>query len=240
MGTTSEQLMHDCLAKDIENDFDAMTLGGEKPDKAADHLLKKYQNVLSDQDEGPIVHLVLASLLLDCGVREHPVLEKAARLIDSGAGLARWREAGEAELGARMAVYRELRARLSRAEELSRRFPKPLRPQMPKVGDILQIPLSDGRFAYAQYVHFDPDRGALVQVLKPVQALPISGDDLDIDSHLIPPLICGINHAIREGTWQVVGHRDVKRFIYPLFKYGVPNKQGLVELWWVWDGKKLR
>ena len=43
-----------------------------------------------------------------------------------------------------------------------------------RVGDILEIPLKDGRLAYAQYVHWDAAQGPLLQVFRVWRRVPLA------------------------------------------------------------------
>ena len=70
------------------------------------------KNAVEDADDAPILVLALASLLLDHGVRDHPILRQAGEVTAAGAGLERWREAGPAALAERQRIYDRLAARL--------------------------------------------------------------------------------------------------------------------------------
>lgn len=79
------------------------------------------------------------------------------------------------------------------------------RTRLPKVGDVLQIPLSNGRFAYAHYVHFDPGEGPFVQVFDYVTDAPATVAELEGKPALMQPIRCGINPPVREGRWTIIG-----------------------------------
>src|SRR5262249_36312355 len=80
---------------------------------AAEATLGEFREAAEDVDDGPIIVLALASLLLDEGVTAHPLLTQASEIIVGGAGLERWANAGAAAFAARRQVYERLRRRLS-------------------------------------------------------------------------------------------------------------------------------
>jgi hypothetical protein len=112
MGTWGTGIFDDDLALDLRGEFEDLTAGGSTPGQAADRILRDYEDDLEDMDEGPVILVALASLLLDAGVTDHPLYERARTALESGAGLERWEEAGEKDLAGRKAVYESLLARL--------------------------------------------------------------------------------------------------------------------------------
>jgi hypothetical protein len=113
MGTWGPDLFQDDIALDVRGDFEAAVDEGAKPGAAADRVLVEYQDVVNDMDEGPVVMLALAALLMERGVTEHTVLDQAERVLAEQAGLERWEDAGGEALAERKAVYQDLAHRLS-------------------------------------------------------------------------------------------------------------------------------
>lgn len=93
--------------------------------------------------------------------------------------------------------------------------------QRVRVGDIFQIPLSDGRMAYGQYVYRDKKHGPIIRIFD-----VITEDDVDFDTIrdrlvraqlLFPPVITGVYAAVKTGLWKVIGRLPVDDFEYPKF-----------------------
>ena len=90
-----------------------------------------------------------------------------------------------------------------------------------RVGDVFQIPLSDGRFAYGQYVYRDQKHGPIIRVFD-----FISEEEMEFERIrerlaqarlLFPPVITGVFAAVRTGMWKVIGNMPVNDFEYPNF-----------------------
>lgn len=108
-----------------------------------------------------------------------------------------------------------------------------------KIGDIFEIPLSNNRKAYGQYVYFDNKQGPLIQVFK-----HISDDDEIVDSDTIlnsgsmfPPIIVGLFAAVKKTLWKVIDNRKIENFKYPGFISTIRNpKTNEATIWFFWDG----
>jgi hypothetical protein len=112
MGTWGEGIFEDDLALDIRAAFDELLEQGIPITQVITPLIRKYREAVGDDDEGPVVWLTLAAVLLDRGSMDEHVRAKAIEVIDSEAGLRRWAEAGADELATRKAVLAQLRANL--------------------------------------------------------------------------------------------------------------------------------
>lgn len=110
----------------------------------------------------------------------------------------------------------------------------------PAIGDLVRIPLGDGRSGYAQYVHFDPDNGPLLQVLDVVSRVPPEIDELVSAKPMFPPVITGLFHAVRSGRWERIGKTPVRLFKYPMFVMQAGSEGMEPQQWWLWDGRKER
>jgi hypothetical protein len=93
---------------------------------------------------------------------------------------------------------------------------------MVKVGDVIEIPLSDGRSAYAQYVHKDK-MGPMIRIFDVLTDQKIPVEQLRKARLLFPPVITGLLAAIRTGLWKKIGHMPVQEFVYPNF-YRIQSK----------------
>lgn len=109
---------------------------------------------------------------------------------------------------------------------------------MVKLGDIIEIPLENGRKGYAQYVIRDP-MGPMIQVLDFIQA---NRPELDaiLGAHpLFPPIITGVFAAIRSGFWTKIGNREPIINQHPGFISTLyDQKRGEAGIWYFWNGEK--
>jgi hypothetical protein len=110
---------------------------------------------------------------------------------------------------------------------------------MVKVGDVFEIPLSDGRFAYGQYVFKDRKMGPIIQIFDLISEGRIGIEQLETAHHLFPPIITGLFAAIRTGMWSIIGRKAVESFTYPNFvSTFFDDKAGKARIWFLWDGEK--
>ncbi len=107
------------------------------------------------------------------------------------------------------------------------------------IGDIFEIPLSDGRKAYAQYVYRDPNQGPLIQVFDYFSEGDFHMEAIHNAKPLFPPVITGIGAAVKTGLWKVVGHIKITNFIYPHFiSTDFIRMDESKRKWYLWDGEK--
>jgi hypothetical protein len=110
---------------------------------------------------------------------------------------------------------------------------------MLKIGDVFEIPLSNAKFAYGQYVYKDSKFGPLIQVFDLITS-DFKLEQLISSNPLFPPIITGVHAAVKSGLWRVVGHLTIARFNYPGFIYAkYDQKSGQALHWSYWDGKKI-
>ncbi len=107
----------------------------------------------------------------------------------------------------------------------------------PKLGDIVEIPLPGNGTGYAQYTHKHKQYGALLRVFqirrKVEDIADLSNSPLQFTSFF--PL----GAAVNRGIVSIVGNLPVKDEFqaFPIFRTGVVNASGVVEVWWLWDGE---
>jgi hypothetical protein len=105
---------------------------------------------------------------------------------------------------------------------------------MIKKGDFFELPLSDGRFAYGQYVFKDRKMGPLIQVFDLISENRIQIEQLKTAYPLFPPIITGLFAAIRTGMWNVIGRKAVENFTYPNFvSTFYDQKTGKARIWFL-------
>ena len=108
-----------------------------------------------------------------------------------------------------------------------------------KLGDIVEIPLRDEKKAYGQYVYWDKKMGPLLQVFDLIGVNNVRVEEIDNAKPLFPPVITGLNAAVRTGLWKIVGNLPVKNFVYPGFiSTFFDDKTGKASIWYLWNGNE--
>jgi hypothetical protein len=115
MGMWGAGIFDDDTAADVRLDYVAAVDEGASPSEATHRVLESWRTSNADPDQGPVIWLALAAVQLDRNELQEPVRAAALDVIERGAGLDRWREAGEEALRERRAVLEELRRRLAGA-----------------------------------------------------------------------------------------------------------------------------
>ncbi len=107
----------------------------------------------------------------------------------------------------------------------------------PKLGDIVEIPLPDNGAGYAQYTHKHNRYGALLRVFQ-IREKVTNIAELSNASHQFTTFF-PLGAAVNRGVVSIVGSLPIKvEFkIFPIFRAGVANASGEVEVWWLWDGE---
>jgi len=109
---------------------------------------------------------------------------------------------------------------------------------MVRIGDVFEIPLSDGRRAYGQYV-FKDKMGPLIQIFDLISENRIDIDSIKRAQPLFPPVITGLRAAIRTRMWTIIGRFAVEGFKYPGFIGALyDEKTGEARMWYFWNGEK--
>ena len=106
----------------------------------------------------------------------------------------------------------------------------------PKIGDIFEIPLSDGRRAYGQYLHYSK-MGPIVRVFDLISEGDVTIEQIVTSQPLFPPVITGLFAAIKNKLWKIIGYRPVMNFVHSKFVSTLYNQQtGKAGIWFLWDG----
>lgn len=112
----------------------------------------------------------------------------------------------------------------------------------PNIGDIVEIQTPRG-FAYAQYTHRSPRMGDLIRVLPGVyEQRPSSFDDI-VASKERYFVFYPLGAALTQKLVTPVGEAEVPEEIqkFPLMRMaGLPDREGKVRDWWLFDGKQER
>src|ERR1043165_2358877 len=113
------------------------------------------------------------------------------------------------------------------------------------LGDVIEIPLSNEHFAYAQYVynHREPPVwGQLIRVLPGLfKSRPETFRDLVLKPHRFCTFFIA-GAALKRGMIKIVSHEEIPEDCQelPLFKAYNENFQTGKKTWFLWDGKRDR
>jgi len=107
----------------------------------------------------------------------------------------------------------------------------------PKLGDIVEIPLPENGTGYAQYTHKHKKYGALLRVFQ-IRRKVKSVADLSNAPHQFTSFF-PLGAAVNRGIVSIIGNLPIKNEFkdFPIFRAGVANASGAVEVWWLWDGE---
>lgn len=112
----------------------------------------------------------------------------------------------------------------------------------PRIGDIIEIATSKG-LAYALYSHEhtkSPVMGSLLRVLPGLhQARPESFSGLVREKEQFC-VFFPLKAAVKQGVVVIVGHEEIPDWAatFPVFRNGLPDRDGEVHEWWLWDGER--
>ena len=107
----------------------------------------------------------------------------------------------------------------------------------PKIGDIVEIPLSTSRLGYAQYTHKHKKYGELLRVFRQTDQIS-EMQEFEKAEHLFTTFF-PLGSALNRGIVSIVGNLPIRAEFknFPVFRAGLPNQQGKVEVWWLWNGE---
>lgn len=112
-----------------------------------------------------------------------------------------------------------------------------MKTKKPRIGDVFEISLSDGRKAYGQYVFWDQENGPIVRIFDLIADDQVDLSSITNRSLLFPPIVVGLMAAIKSGLWKIIGNIAINDFDYPYFisamYHSLTNKMGM---WYLWDG----
>jgi len=114
MGAWGSGIFDDDTALDIRDNFEEYIEEGLSITEATKRILEEYQEEIEDEDDGPIIHLALASLQIEHGELLEDVKKAALDIIENGRGLEIWEESGEDGLEERKKVLNELKSKLQK------------------------------------------------------------------------------------------------------------------------------
>jgi hypothetical protein len=111
----------------------------------------------------------------------------------------------------------------------------------PRIGDIVEITTSKG-LAYALYSHEHakpPFMGSLLRVWSGFHPIrPSSFSELARQKEQFS-VFFPLRAALKQGIVQIVGHEELPDWAlpFPVFRNGLPDRDGKIHDWWLWDGE---
>ena len=112
MSSWGYEIFEDDFAIDVKDEFENAIEDGANIATATNQVLLAYEDVVDDEDDGPVLYLALAALQLEQGQLEESIKNKALAVIEEGKGLERWEEVGVEEVNERKKVLEEFKRKL--------------------------------------------------------------------------------------------------------------------------------
>lgn len=226
MGTWGIGILDNDLAQDVKS-FVEQGIEVGKPNAA---IVREVSCQFKDFQEEPDLILGLAWVMAAMGKVPEALRNKALAVIKNGTSLKRWVKTPDFE------VRRQVEAQLEQILQGEAAHPTPYRASrrprtQVRAGDIIEMNLSNGHKAFGQYVHDDPNYGALLQVFNLRTEATPSVEDILASGPKFPPIITSVVAAVKHWNWKVIGHAPVDRFTFPVFKSGKPGS------WWLYNGQ---
>lgn len=157
MGAWGPGIFSDDTACDVRSDYRALLEDGVPDDEATQRIIESYS--AGDNDEQPILWLALAATQSSLGRLDDAVKSRALQIIDSGAGLASWEQAGSKELNRRRRALAALRDQLAGPQPPRKALRRPWRHETDlRAGDVLAYTLSSGDIALLRVHRIDEQR----------------------------------------------------------------------------------
>lgn len=102
----------------------------------------------------------------------------------------------------------------------------------PRIGDVISMRLPNGKFAYAQYLIDDRiGYGQIIAIYNTITDYEIEDINTIKDELMFEPIyVMGMNWAIRNNFWKIIGKRKIFYQGFPKFKQKRSGK------WLIWDG----
>lgn len=165
MGAWGPAIFSDDTACDIRSDYRELLEDGVDDAEATQRVIADYQHLADD--EAHVLYLALAAAQSGLGRLEDSVKLEALRVIDAGAGLELWAEAGEKELAKRKAVLSKLRATLTGPQKPPTKVRRPWSHVTDlSSGDVLAYTLPDGKLALFRVARVDVHRVGTAPILR--------------------------------------------------------------------------
>lgn len=113
MGAWGPALFSDDVACDVRDDYGELITDGLDDAEATPQMLANWAGQLQDHDDGPVIWLALAVTQSKLGRLDPDIAAQALEILNAGADLDRWAEAGPKMQARRRAALDEARAQLT-------------------------------------------------------------------------------------------------------------------------------
>lgn len=116
--------------------------------------------------------------------------------------------------------------------------------QRPHIGDIIEVVTSKG-FAYAQYTHEHlkppPSYGSLIRVLPGIYGERPRGLSELCQQKEQFRIFFPLRDELRRSdtVFSIIGNEKIPDWAsaFPVFRNGLPDREGKIHKWWLWDGE---
>jgi hypothetical protein len=160
MGSWGFGILDDDFARDVYDRYTDAHGAGEAPASIVQTLRNAFAASVSDPDEGPVFWLAVAQAQWECSQLTPDVGARVQELVAQGSGLARWADAGPAELARRQAALARFAKKIQTPRAGTRRRKTPATEVAFTVGDCLAIDVDEGHFAAAIVTRHEPGSSA--------------------------------------------------------------------------------
>ena len=109
MGAWGPALFSDDVACDVRDDYGELITDGLDDAEATPQMLANWAGQLQDHDDGPVIWLALAVTQSKLGRLDPDIAARALEILNAGADLDRWAEAGPKMQARRRAAERQCR-----------------------------------------------------------------------------------------------------------------------------------
>jgi hypothetical protein len=106
-----------------------------------------------------------------------------------------------------------------------------------KLGDIFKVPLNTNSHGYGQY-YMKHRLGPVVRIFNIITKKEIELDEIVLHDLMFPPVIVGLNAAIREKVWEKIGNKEIDNLVIPKFKSSFNETEDNSKVWFLIDGEK--
>lgn len=181
MGTWGAGLFSDDTALDVKDDFRTYIGDGLTPEEATAALLKEWEEVLADEDEGPVFWLALAATQWALGRLVPSVRERAMQVLDLGGDLHRWEHDSKA-LKQRKAALDKLQKQLEAPMPAPKKVPRRFRDSNDwAVGSVHAYRLKNAEWCLFRVIGHHTDKGGTSPI---VEVLDWSGPELPSEQEI--------------------------------------------------------
>lgn len=107
----------------------------------------------------------------------------------------------------------------------------------PRIGDVIEIVTPTG-LAYAHFTHKHKQYGSLLRVMRGLHPTRPSSFKTILEGEAQFSAFFPLGAACKREVVHIVGNEPLPEAAqaFPVFRAGVQNAQGIVEVWWLWDG----